>query len=80
MPTNFTRILSIYWFYIPVLVKPVYFKPIAVPVPLKHTQLDSSIKLKKQFIQIKYKQNSSIESQRYKGIDEVKLLNQPVCT
>lgn len=55
MPTNSIRIFSIYYFYIPILVKHVYLKPIAVSIPLKHTQLDSSIKMKKQFMQIKYK-------------------------
>lgn len=54
--------------YIPILVKHTYLKPTAVSIPLKCTQLDSSIKLKKQFIEIKCKQNSSIMSQGYKGI------------
>lgn len=49
-------------------VKHIYLKPTAVSIPLQCTQLDSSINLKKQFIEIISEQNSSIMSQGYKGI------------
>lgn len=53
MPKDFTRTFSIHYFHIPDFVNHVYLKLIAVSIPLKHTQPDSSIKLKKQFIQTK---------------------------